>query len=54
MDWLFVKGSFLSGEELSLDVLSDLVVVYEDDYYVIFLVLDVDMLKYLMEVNGVS
>lgn len=54
MDRLLAKGNLSSGEELYLDALSDLVAAYEDDHYVIPAASDADMLRHLMEANGVS
>ena len=54
MDKLLAKGELVDGEETYLDALSDLVGVYEDKYHVIEPATDADMLRHLLEANGVT
>ena len=54
MDKLLAKGKLVDGEETYLDALSDLVGVYEDKYHVIEPATDADMLRHLLEANGVT
>lgn len=54
MDKLLAKGELVDGEETYLDALSDLVGVYEDKYHVIEPATDADMLRHLLESNGVT
>lgn len=53
MDQLLAKGKLLSGEELYLDALSDLVAAYEDEHYPIEAACDAEILRHLMEAKGI-
>ena len=54
MDRLLPKGRLDHGEEMYLDALSDLVATYEDEHHSIEPASDADMLRHLMEANGVT
>src|SRR5580658_9882158 len=54
MDRLLAQGKLDEGEETYLDVLSDLVAAYEDEYHAIEPASDADMLRHLLEAKGVT
>ena len=54
MDGLLARGTLDEGEETYLDALSDLVGSYEDEHHAIAPASDADMLRHLMESNGIS
>jgi HTH-type transcriptional regulator / antitoxin HigA len=54
MDHLLAHGELKGGEEMYLDALSDLVAAYEDEHYSIGPASDAEMLRHLMEANGVT
>lgn len=54
MDRLLAKGQLKDGEETYLDALSDLVGVYEDEHHAIEPAPDADMLRHLLEAQGVT
>lgn len=54
LDQLLAGGDLSDGAELYLDALSDLVSAYEDDHYEIPQADDADLLRHLMEANGLS
>ena len=54
MDRLLAKRKLVRGEEVYLDALSDLVAAYEDEHYPIEPASDADMLRHLMQANGIS
>jgi HTH-type transcriptional regulator / antitoxin HigA len=54
MDQLLAQDELDEGEALYLDALSDLTAAYEDEHHAIEPASDADMLRHLMEANGVS
>ena len=54
LDRLTDKKRLDGGEQAYLDALSDLVVVYEDQYHPIPAASDADLLRHLMEAKGVT
>lgn len=54
MDRLLAQGDLDDGEETYLDALSDLVAVYEDEHHAIEPASDADMLRHLLEAQGVT
>jgi HTH-type transcriptional regulator/antitoxin HigA len=54
IDGLLTKAKLSAGEEIYLDVLSDLVAAYEDEHYPFEPASDADMLRHLLEAKGVS
>ena len=54
MDRLLAKGKLEDGEEMYLDVLSELVGAYEDEHHAIGPASDADMLRHLMEAKGIT
>ena len=54
MDRLLPKGRLDHGEQMYLDALSDLVATYEDEHHSIEPASDADMLRHLMEANGMT
>ncbi len=54
MDRLLAEGKLDDGEEMYLDALSDLVAAYEDEHHAIAPASDADMLRHLMEAQGVT
>jgi HTH-type transcriptional regulator / antitoxin HigA len=54
IDGLLARTELSDGEEMYLDVLSDLVAAYEDEHYSFEPASDADMLRHLMEAKGVS
>jgi HTH-type transcriptional regulator/antitoxin HigA len=54
MDRLLSRGKLDQGEEMYLDALSDLVAAYEDEHHAIPPASDADMLRHLMDANGVT
>jgi HTH-type transcriptional regulator/antitoxin HigA len=54
MDRLLGQGTLDEGEETYLDVLSELVAVYEDEHHAIESASDADMLRHLLEAKGVT
>jgi HTH-type transcriptional regulator/antitoxin HigA len=54
MDQLLARGRLDDGQEMYLDALSDLVAAYEDEHYAIEPASDADMLRHLMEAQGVT
>lgn len=54
MDRLLADGKLDDGEEMYLDALSDLVAAYEDEHHAIAPASDADMLRHLMEAQGVT
>jgi HTH-type transcriptional regulator/antitoxin HigA len=54
IDRLTNKKKLDGGERAYLDALCDLVVVYEDHHHVIPMASDSDLLRHLMEANGVT
>jgi HTH-type transcriptional regulator / antitoxin HigA len=54
MDQLLARAGLDDGEEIYLDALSDLVAVYEDEHYAIEPASDAEMLRHLMEAQGVT
>lgn len=54
MDRLLAQGKLDKGEEMYLDALSDLVAAYEDVHHAIEPASDGDMLRHLMEAQGVT
>lgn len=54
MDRLLAKGTLDDGETMYLDALSDLVAAYEDAHHPIEPASDADMLRHLMEAQGVT
>jgi HTH-type transcriptional regulator/antitoxin HigA len=54
MDRLLAGGELGDGEEMYLDALSDLVGAYEDAHHAIEPASDADMLRHLMEANGIT
>ena len=53
MDRLLARGELTSGEEMYLDALSDLAAAYEDEHFAIEPATDAEMLRHLMEANGI-
>jgi HTH-type transcriptional regulator / antitoxin HigA len=53
IDALLARPELSPGEEMYLDVLSDLVAAYEDEHYSFEPASDADMLRHLMEAKGV-
>jgi HTH-type transcriptional regulator/antitoxin HigA len=54
IDRLTNKKKLDGGEQAYLDVLCDLVVAYEDQYHLIPVASDADLLRHLMEAKGVT
>ena len=54
VDDLLRKGPLDKGEEEYLDVLSDLIAMYEDQHYPILPASDADILRHLIEARGVT
>jgi HTH-type transcriptional regulator/antitoxin HigA len=54
MDRLLAKPKRDLGEEMYLDALSDLVILYEDEHHPIPPASDADLLRHLMEANGAT
>jgi HTH-type transcriptional regulator/antitoxin HigA len=54
IDELLAQPKLSDGEEMYLDVLSDLVAAYEDEHYSFGPASDADMLRHLMEAKGIS
>ncbi len=54
MDRLLTRDKLDEGYETYLDALSDLMGTYEDEHHAIEPASDADMLRHLMEVQGVS
>ena len=54
MDRLLPKGRLDHGEQMYLDAMSDLVATYEDEHHSIEPASDADMLRHLMEANGMT
>ncbi len=54
LDQLLARGRLDDGAEMYLDALSDLVAAYEDVHYTIEPASDAEMLRHLMEANGVT
>lgn len=54
VDDLLRKGSLDKGEEEYLDVLSDLIAMYEDRHHPIPLASDAEILRHLIEARGVT
>jgi HTH-type transcriptional regulator / antitoxin HigA len=54
MDRLLARGGLDDGQEMYLDALSDLVAAYEDEHFAIEPASDAEMLRHLMEANGVT
>lgn len=54
MDRLLAQGELDAGAMMYLDALSDLVATYEDNHHAIGPATDADMLRHLMESQGLS
>jgi HTH-type transcriptional regulator / antitoxin HigA len=54
MDQLLAQRELKAGEGMYLDALSDLVAAYEDEHYPIEPASDADLLRHLMEAEGVT
>jgi len=54
MDRLLAKPKRDVGEEMYLDALSDLVIIYEDEHYSIPPASDAGLLRHLMEAKGAT
>ena len=54
IDRLLGAGPLDHGQEMYLDVLSDLAAVYEDEHHPIPAASDADMLRHLMEAKGIT
>ncbi len=54
LDQLLAQGKLNVGAEMYLDALSDLVAAYEDEHHAIEPASDADMLRHLMEAQGVT
>ncbi len=54
MDRILAAGKLSAGSVLYLDALSDLVAAYEDEHYPIDAATDADMLRHLMNANGIN
>ena len=54
IDQILPQGRLDHGEEMYLEALSDLVASYEDEHFAIEPASDADMLRHLMEANGIT
>jgi HTH-type transcriptional regulator / antitoxin HigA len=54
MDRLLAKPKIDEGEEMYLDALSDLVIIYENEHHSIPAASDADMLRHLMEAKSAT
>jgi len=54
LDSILAQGRLARGDEIYLDALSDLIVVYEDRHHPIAAASDADMLRHLIDARGIS